>query len=132
MSPTILFCIMSTIVIFYSLAISCFVANAKENDSEFIKMEATAYCTGKVRCDQGYVREGICATDAKHYGMIACIYDMNADGTVGDFIGYYECLDTGGESIKNGDVIDIYNPSYDWCIEFGSRDVLVKFIDGNG
>lgn len=110
--------------------------NAKESEPEpgieYISMEATAYCYGTTRCDGGKVRKGICATDAKHYGMVACIYEQNDDGSVGDFIGYYECLDTGGERIRKGEVIDIYDPSYEWCMNFGRKKVYVVFVEAKG
>ena len=49
------------------------------------------------------------------------MYDINEDGTIGDFIGYYEVLDTGagidtdgdgyGDSIGNGTSIDVWVPN---------------------
>ena len=97
----------------------------------FIRMQATAYCYGTTRCDGKPVRKGICAAKPEWYGKTAAIYE-DAGGVPGEFIGYYECLDTGGDSIKNGDVIDIYSPSEEWCIQFGRRNVLVFLIDGVG
>lgn len=89
-------------------------------------MEATAYCQGTIRCDGGAVRTGTCA------GKPAAIY-MDNGGNPGEFLGYFEILDTGGdERIRNGTVLDIYIPDYDACIEFGRRKVLVVLIDGKG
>lgn len=126
--------------IFIALVIVCFSTllvraddyDKEIDDVEFIPMEATAYCYGTTRCDGGPARLGICATDAKHYGMVACIYEVAPSGGVGKFIGYYECLDTGGDRIRKGEVIDIYNPSYEWCRQFGRKKVLVAFRNGVG
>lgn len=95
-------------------------------------MEATAYCHGTTRCDGGVVRTGICAGKPEWYGKVAAIY-LNDNGSPGEFLGYFEILDTGGdERIRNGTVLDIYIPDYDACIEFGRRKVLVVLNDGEG
>ncbi len=96
------------------------------------QMEATAYCYGTVRCDGGQVRAGICAGKPEWYGKVAAIY-LNDNESPGEFLGYFEILDTGGdERIRNGTVLDIYIPDHDACIEFGRRKVLVVLIDGEG
>ncbi len=95
-------------------------------------MEVTAYCYGTTRCDGGAVRTGICAGKKDWYGKVAAIY-LDSGGSPGEFLGYFEILDTGGdERIKNGTVLDIYIPDYDACIEFGRRKVVVVLIDGEG
>ena len=107
-------------------------AEAKERDEPlYIPMEATAYCYGTTRCDGGRVRKGICAAKPEWYGKTAAVYE-NKDGKPGEFIGYYECLDTGGQEIKDGKVLDIYHPDYNWCVVFGRKNVLVMLIDGEG
>lgn len=128
------FCLLAIVSILFSIAtIRVFASEPKDMQGiDLISMEATAYCYGTTRCDGGKVRTGICATDAKHYGMTACIYEQNDDGSIGDLIGIYECLDTGGERIRKGEVIDIYNPSYDWCVNFGRKKVYVIFVDAKG
>lgn len=101
-------------------------------ETQYIQMEATAYCYGTTRCDGRAVRIGVCAAKPEWYGKLAAVYE-DADGKPGEFIGYFECLDTGGdERIKDGRCIDIYNPSKEWCIKFGRRKVLVLLIDGEG
>lgn len=97
----------------------------------YIPMEATAYCYGTTRCDGGRVRKGICAAKPEWYGKMAAVY-VNKDGKPGEFLGYYECLDTGGQDIKDGKVLDIYHPDYNWCVVFGRKNVLVMLIDGEG
>lgn len=95
-------------------------------------MEATAYCYGTTRCDGGAVRTGICAGKKDWYGKVAAIY-LDDNGSLGEFLGYFEILDTGGDNrITEGLVLDIYIPDYDACIEFGRQKVLVVLIDGKG
>lgn len=95
-------------------------------------MEATAYCYGTIRCDGGAVRTGICADKPDWYGKVAAIY-LDDNGSLGEFLGYFEILDTGGDDrIRNGTVLDIYIPDYDACIEFGRRKVIVTLVDGEG
>lgn len=95
-------------------------------------MEVTAYCYGTTRCDGGAVRTGICAGRPEWYGKVAAIY-LDDNGSIGEFLGYFEILDTGGDDrIMEGLVLDIYIPNYDACIEFGRQKVLVVLIDGEG
>ncbi len=95
-------------------------------------MEATAYCYGTIRCDGGAVRPGTCAGKPDWYGKVAAIY-LDDNGSPGEFLGYFEILDTGGDDrIRNGTVLDIYIPDYDACIEFGRRKVIVTLVDGEG
>lgn len=97
-----------------------------------LQIEATAYCYGTIRCDGGAVRTGTCAGKPEWYGKVAAIY-LEDNGSPGEFLGYFEILDTGGDDrIKNGTVLDIYIPDHDACIEFGRRKVLVVLIDGEG
>ena len=94
------------------------------------QMEATAYCYGTTRCDGGTVRAGTCAGKPEWYGKVAAIY-LDDNGTPGEFLGYFEILDTGGdERIQDGTVLDIYISEHDACIEFGRQKVIVSIIDG--
>lgn len=95
-------------------------------------IEATAYCYGTTRCDGQPVRTGICAGKPEWYGKVAAIY-YDDGGKPGEFIGYFEIKDTGGdERIRDGTVLDIYIPDYNECIKFGRQKVLVTLIDGEG
>lgn len=111
-------------------------ASAIEEDGpvqpEYKKMQATAYCLTGQRCDGGAVRRGIASAAPKYYGMTAAVY-INDGGQPGEFLGWYEILDTGeNEGIQNGTVLDIWMPTYEECIEFGRKDVLVVFVEGVG
>lgn len=107
-------------------------AEAFNEQPYFFEVEATAYCYGETRCDGKPVRSGICAGKKEWYGKVLALYE-NDNGNPGEFLGYYECLDTGGDSrIKEGKCVDIYNPSKEWCINFGRKKVLAVIIEGKG
>lgn len=83
------------------------------------KARATAYCMGTVTASGNKVREGICAGKPEWMGKTILVYQRLPGDKVGDLIGIYECLDTGGtEAIKNGWVIDIYQPDLEACQDF--------------
>jgi len=82
-------------------------------DQEGQEMYLTCYCPescpGTVTATGARVREGIIASSREHLGDGAMIYL-----TDGSFLGFYECLDTGGtDGIKAGRVIDMYMDSLD-------------------
>lgn len=109
-----------------TLSVVCLGEELDEKAS-YKQMIATAYCLKTQRCDGGRVRKGICAADSKYYGKVACVY-RNDNGNPGEFVGYYEVLD----HCPTEGVIDIWMPTYEQCMKFGSNDVLVRFIDGVG
>lgn len=90
-------------------------------------------------------RNGVVAGRKEWLGYVACIYAMNKDGSIGEFIGYYEFLDTGagidtdgdgkGDSIKNGTSIDVWLPdnasAKDWQSKYGDY-VYIKIVEGVG
>ena len=119
------------IAVYSPIVAKAFEKEEPETEPQYIQMEATAYCYGTTRCDGKKVRMGICAGKKEWYGKVAAVYE-DAGGVPGNFIGFYECLDTGGEDIRSGKVLDIYNPDEDWCIRFGRKKVFVCLIDGEG
>ena len=93
--------------------------------TKYHSMIATAYClTGKTATETD-TRPGIAASRREWFGKTARVY-WNNNGEPGDLIGEYVIEDTGGEPIRNGSVIDIWLPTYDECMEFGRRLVLVE------
>lgn len=125
-------------VLLFALMAKIMIAQAAEIEEvapvqpEYKKMQATAYCLTGKRCDGGAVRRGIASAAPEYYGMTAAVY-INDDGKPGEFLGWYEILDTGGnEGIRNGTVLDIWMPTYEECIQFGRKDVLVVFVEGVG
>lgn len=112
--------VMFAAVIMTNMIFPVYADSVHEELVEYISMEATAYCYGTTRCDGQPVRTGICAGTPEWYGKVAAIY-KDDNGKPGEFIGYFEILDTGGdERIRNGN------------IKFGRQKVLVTLIDGEG
>lgn len=93
------------------LVYTCKVHANPHYDSNWQKMKFSCYCPescpGTTTASGEKVREGILAASKDHMGDCAMVYLK--DGT---FLGYYECLDTGGsKGIKAGYVIDVWAPN---------------------
>lgn len=129
----VLVCIAILLVsVIIGMTLPVYADSPHEEPVEYISMEATAYCYGTTRCDGQPVRTGICAGKPEWYGKVAAIY-YDDGGKPGEFIGYFEIKDTGGdERIRDGTVLDIHIPDYNECIKFGRQKVLVALIDGEG
>lgn len=79
------------------------------------KMHATAYCLKGKTYTGHQVRKGIAATgDKSLVGKTVLVYQRLPDGTMGDYVGIYEVLDTG---CKEG-VLDIWCEDLDACQDF--------------
>ena len=131
----LLLCLAPAVLVVAETISEC--APAHEEQPEWLPMEATAYCSGEITADGSRVREGICAAKKEWIGMTAAVYldSVAEDGVHGPgvFLGYYEIKDTGGnELIQNGQAIDIYNPSLEWCLDFGRKNVWVVLTKGEG
>ena len=109
------------------------------------QIRCTCYCDTGITASGAYTRSGIVAGKKEWMGCVAALYEVNESGGLGDFIGYYEFLDTGagmdtdgdgfGDSIVNGTSIDIYQPTeqacWDWVGRYGDV-VYMKIIRGEG
>ena len=125
---------------------------AKEDTQRIADAEAgrvfmvmtTGYCHGTITATGTKPREGICAVRREWIGKTALVWEYGADGTQGEFLGYWECLDTGfgadsdGDgigSIEEGKVIDMYFPTEeqvaDW-MELTGGKVYIQLIDAEG
>ncbi len=120
-----------------------------EEEPEVIAVECTAYCDD-VDCYGNATVEGLtCAGKREWLGCTVAIYERNSDGSVGDFIGFWEFRDVGygqptgrGESklkegrslgtIEAGECIDIYIPTERACQEWGRRKVYIQIINAVG
>lgn len=128
-------------VLALSICITGIPVCAKE--PEIISMSTTAYYEGAITASGTKPRYGICAVNKERLGMTAIIY-ADDNGRIGDFLGYYECLDTGfgsdpdGDgigSIEEGKCIDIYFPTLEECTEWmkltsGKCYVLFVYAEG--
>lgn len=118
------------------ISILCIAAyfNSAKAEPEQKEMKLTCYCPescpGTTTATGKKVRKGICAVDKAHLGATAIVWTKD-----GEFVGFFECEDTGGQPIKDGYVIDIWMPSLEEATEFiceyGS-DVLVQFVWAEG
>lgn len=107
-------------------------------------MYTTAYHYGEITASGTPVRRGICAVKREWMGLTAIVYECNPDGSIGDLLGYWECLDTGfggdadGDgigSIEAGKVIDMYFPTLEECqawMEQSGGKVYVQLVDAEG
>ena len=109
------------------------------------RIRATCYCEPGITYSGHYTHVGICAGRKEDIGKVAAIYAIAEDGGVGDFIGYFEFLDTGagmdtdgdgkGDSIKKGKSIDVFRNNLasakEWIRTYGDY-VYVKIIDSEG
>lgn len=82
---------------------------------------ATAYCLQGTTASGEPVREGICACRPDWIGKYLAVYQKLPDGSVGDLIGIYECLDTGGTAVANGYIVDVWQPDMTRCQEFMNK-----------
>lgn len=104
----------------------------------------TAYCHGTITATGWAPRRGICAVREEWVGKTAMVWEYTDSNTMGEFLGIWECLDTGfgadsdGDgmgSIQEGRVIDMYFPMpeevQEWMEITGGR-VYVQIVDAEG
>lgn len=140
------------LVIVSAVFIWTFPTQAREDTNRIAKAEAgevfqiltTAYCQGDTTSTGVETREGICAVRSEWIGKTALVWKCNEDGTQGEFLGFWECLDTGfgadsdGDgigSIEEGRVIDMYFPTLDKAKEWmklTNGRVYVQLLDAEG
>ena len=112
---------------------------------EPVKMRCTVYTTTGTTASGKQTRSGIVAGRRDWLGKVAALYEIDEYGNIGDFIGYYEILDTGagidtdgdgiGDIIINGQSVDVWQPSEEdarqWVLNYGDY-LYIKIIDGKG
>lgn len=112
-------------------------------EGQVIRMLTTAYCHGTVTVTGNRTRRGTCAVRKEWIGKTALVWKCE-DSDMGEFLGIWECLDTGfgadsdGDgmgSIQEGRVIDMYFPTQEevqeWMEITGGR-VYVQLVDAEG
>lgn len=123
-------------------------ADLLSEDFPATKVSSTAYYN-KYGRDSASMRPLIAnhslAGKVEWLGKSANLYNCNADGTIGSFIGTYRFDDTGygqetgdGTSkilndktigtIENGTCVDIYMDTYDECRNYGRHDIYIQIL----
>lgn len=112
------------------------VAPVQRINAEPFIVECTAYCDEGITASGKQTVEGRTIAGAREWlGCIAVLYEVDEDGSIGDFIGIYEFTDTGygkDGDIPRGETVDIFMKEEAACVEWGRREVYVQIIDGRG
>lgn len=113
-------------------------------EGQVFRMLTTAYHHGTATVTGQRPRRGICAVREEWVGKTALVWKCTDSDTMGEFLGIWECSDTGfgadsdGDgmgSIQEGRVIDMYFPTQEeveeWMDVTGGR-VYVQLVDAKG
>ena len=109
------------------------------------KIRCTCYIEHGTTATGLKTKEGIAAGRSEDLYKVAAIYSIAEDGSIGEFLGYYEFRDTGagmdsdgdgiGDTIRTGKSIDVWQPSMDsakdWIRKYGDY-VYILIIDAVG
>ena len=87
--------------------------------------EGAKTATGKT------ARYGMVAYDPAYYGKTCILYTEDME-----YIGIFECEDTGGHRVRTGQVLDVYTGTtvqscYDWANEYGTY-CYVQWVKSEG
>ena len=95
---------------------------------------ATAYCLKGTTASGTNTRLGIVASKKEWIGCTMVVWLDDGDGVIKpqNYLATYLIEDTGSKTIRSGAVIDVWLPTYEECMEFGSKRVIFQIIDGKG
>lgn len=120
--------------------------------NEPVKIRCTCYIDSGTMSTGKQTRPFVMAATSEWVGYTACVNAVNEDGSIGQFIGYYEILDIGygaetgeGESqifkgksigtIEAGRTVDVWMPTLhkaeEWVETYGDY-VYIKLIPAKG
>lgn len=122
-------------LILASLALALLVPREVKAEVETHNVWATGYClTGTTATGTQTKNNHTVASKPEWFGYTMLVWVDDGDGIIKpqNFIGTYVVEDTGGENIKKGYVIDIYNSDYEWCKQFGGQRVIIQVIKSDG
>lgn len=125
------------------LVTSGYIVKYEVKADELIKGYVTVYTSkpNAITSTGNKVREGICASSKEYKGKTIIIYQRMPDNSIGNVLGIYECLDTGGtKGIKQGIVIDVWKPDDKSKDEFINKSyendcdgkIWIQILDSNG
>ena len=114
-------------------------------DSDLYQIRCTCYYYGDITYSGHPAHEGVIAGRKEDLGKVAALYKIADDGSLGDFIGYFDFYDIGagadtdgdgkGDSIIKGKSVDVYRNNNDrvWKFIHENGDyVYIKIIDAEG
>lgn len=128
--------VLAAIVFIINLSLQFYVF-AADTGIEPVKIRCTCYCYNSgVTAAGTKPKQGLTVAGRKEWMGKACVlYRINEEGEIGDLIGMYQFLDTGGELISQGKRIDVYRNTldecHDWVNEYGDY-VYMQVIDVEG
>lgn len=113
--------------------------------SELKKIRCTCYCEDGITYSGHKTHMGVIAGRREDIGDVAALYAINSDGSLGDFIGYFDFYDIGagidtdgdgiGDSIKKGKSVDVFRNNLTDVKEFIKTYgdyVYIKIIEAEG
>ena len=134
----------SLMILFTALSVLCsstgtvtaHAAHTLEDYAYPQRIRATCYTQTGITKSGQYTRQGILAGKEEWLGHAAVLYAVNEDGSMGEIIGIYEFLDTGGtKGLKNGTVIDVWvdgeNGLNEWIKTYGDY-VYLQIVPAQG
>ena len=112
---------------------------------EPVKIRCTCYCEHGKTGTGVKTKYGNIAGKKEWLGYVAELNAINPDGSIGEFIGYFEFNDTGagmdtdgdgkGDSIIRGQSVDVWinslSEAYKWRDKYGDY-LYIKIIKGDG
>lgn len=109
------------------------------------QIRCTCYIEPGVTRSGHYTHEGVISGRKEDLGKVAALYAVAEDGSVGEFIGYFDFYDTGsgidtdgdgrGDSIKKGRSVDVFRETMTdankWIKTYGDY-VYIQYIEAEG
>lgn len=90
------------------------------------KLTLTCYTLDGTTADGTHTRKGICALKNEWLGKTCVVWGRNDDGTIGEYIGIYECTDV----CPKDSLIDIWFPKGEELLP--TQKVYVQLVDAVG
>lgn len=113
--------------------------------SDLKQIRCTCYCEGGVTKSGHYTNDHVIAGRKEDLYNVAAVYAIAEDGSLGEFIGYFDFYDTGagidsdgdgkGDTIRSGKSVDIFRNSLADCKKFTKTYgdyVYIKIIEAEG
>lgn len=107
------------------------VTEADDPSLEYIRTTVYYAKEGAKTATGKEARYGIVAYDPDYFGKTCILYTEDME-----YIGVFECEDTGGERVRTGRVLDVYTGTtiescYDWVEQNGTH-CYVQWVDAEG